>query len=63
MRSVQASLDAMAQGDLTRSPEVRSDDELGRMAAALDSAQGSLREVMATVVGSADAVAASSEEL
>ena len=33
------------------------------MAASLDSAQATLREVMATVVGSADAVAASSEEL
>ena len=39
------------------------EDFVARMAAALESAQRSLREVMSTVVGAADAVAASSEEL
>ena len=63
VRSVQASVDAMAAGDLTVLPEVRDRDEVGRMAAALDAAQGSLRSVMSSVVASADAVAASSEEL
>jgi methyl-accepting chemotaxis protein len=61
--SVQRSLEALATGDLTLVADVRSDDELGRMAAALRSAQENLREVLATVVSSADAVAASSEEL
>src|SRR3954464_10027994 len=61
--SVQRSLEALATGDLTLVPEVSSADELGRMATALGAAQASLREVMATVVSSADAVAASSEEL
>ncbi|MFW3170368.1 methyl-accepting chemotaxis protein [Geodermatophilus sp. CPCC 206100] len=63
VRSVQASIEALAEGDLTVAPEVRSQDELGRMAQSLAGAQESLRGVMATVVASADAVAASSEEL
>jgi methyl-accepting chemotaxis protein len=54
---------AMAEGDLTRTSGVDQNDEVGRMAAALDSAQGNLRELMASIVASADAVAASSEEL
>jgi methyl-accepting chemotaxis protein len=63
VRSVQRSAEAMAAGDLTVSTGVTSQDELGQMAAALDSAQVSLREVLSSVVSSADAVAASSEEL
>jgi methyl-accepting chemotaxis protein len=63
VRSVQASLEAMAQGDLTVEPDARDRDELGRMAGALTDAQATLREVMASVGASADAVAASSEEL
>ena len=63
VRAVQRSAEAMADGDLTVPTGVESDDELGRMAAALDSAQGALRDVLASVVASADAVAASSEEL
>ncbi|CCG05744.1 methyl-accepting chemotaxis protein [Blastococcus saxobsidens] len=63
VRSVQASVDALAKGDLTVRPEVSSDDELGRMAQSLASAQDSLRTVLGSVAESADAVAASSEEL
>jgi len=63
VRSVQKSVDALAQGDLTVTPEVRSGDELGRMAASLAAAQTSLRSVLGSVAASADAVAASSEEL
>jgi methyl-accepting chemotaxis protein len=63
VRSVQQSVEALADGDLTVTPEVRSGDELGRMASSLAEAQVSLRAVLSSVVGSADAVAASSEEL
>ncbi|MGY1639495.1 HAMP domain-containing protein, partial [Geodermatophilus sp. SYSU D00742] len=63
VRSVQASVEALARGDLTVAPEVTGRDELGRMAEALGTAQESLREVLSSVASSADAVAASSEEL
>ncbi|RZU33725.1 methyl-accepting chemotaxis protein [Blastococcus saxobsidens] len=63
VRSVQKSVDALAAGDLTVTPDVRSGDELGRMAASLGAAQENLRTVLSQVAGSADAVAASSEEL
>jgi methyl-accepting chemotaxis protein len=60
---VQASLAALATGDLTVATGVTAKDELGQMAASLDSAQTALREVLAAMAASADAVAASSEEL
>jgi methyl-accepting chemotaxis protein len=63
VRSVQTSVEALAAGDLTVAPEVRGQDELGRMAGALSEAQESLRGVLSSVASSADAVAASSEEL
>ncbi|MGY1856129.1 methyl-accepting chemotaxis protein [Modestobacter sp. SYSU DS0290] len=63
VRSVQSSVEAMAAGDLTRTPQVRDLDEIGRMATALVAAQQNLCSVLASVAGSADAVAASSEEL
>jgi methyl-accepting chemotaxis protein len=63
IRSVQSSMEALAAGDLTVAPEIRSADEVGRMASSLADAQQALRNLMASVVGSADAVAASSEEL
>ena len=62
-RKVQDVTDALAKGDLTRSSGLTTKDELGRMGQALDAAVTDLRAVMASVVGSADAVAASSEEL
>jgi methyl-accepting chemotaxis protein len=60
---VKASLEALAAGDLTVATGIRSMDEVGQMAASLDAAQLSLREVLAGVASSAHAVAASSEEL
>jgi methyl-accepting chemotaxis protein len=63
IRDVQASLEALAERDLTRTTDVSAKDEIGRMAAALDRAQRNFRQVMAQVVGSADAVAASAEQL
>jgi methyl-accepting chemotaxis protein len=63
VRRVQGVAEALAQGDLTRSAGLTTHDELGRMGAALDAAVVELRTVMSSVVSSADAVAASSEEL
>ncbi|MGY1744707.1 methyl-accepting chemotaxis protein [Blastococcus sp. SYSU D00695] len=61
--SVQSVAEGIAAGDLTRTTGIDQQDELGRTAAALDAAQVELRSVMASVVTSADAVAASSQEL
>jgi methyl-accepting chemotaxis protein len=63
VRSVQASVEAMATGDLTVVPQVGDQDEIGRMAASLAAAQENLRSVMSSVVASSDAVAAASEQL
>ena len=63
VNQVKDALDALATGDLTVATGVTSRDEVGQMAASLDAAQVSLREVLAGVAANADAVAASSEEL
>ena len=63
LSSVQVALEAMARRDLTASVGVDSTDEVGRMAKALETAQQNFREVIASVVASAESVAASSEEL
>ena len=63
VRRVTASLEALAAGDLRGSTGVVSRDEVGRMAASLDVALVSLRSMMASVTGSADAVASSSAQL
>ena len=60
---VSSVLERLAAGDLTAEAGVDQRDEVGRMAASLGKAQVSLRSVMSSVVASADAVAASSEEL
>ncbi|MCF6510138.1 methyl-accepting chemotaxis protein, partial [Blastococcus sp. MG754426] len=54
---------ALAAGDLTRTTGVQRSDEVGRAALAIDAAVAELRTVLGTVASSADAVAASSEEL
>src|SRR5688572_30428709 len=60
---VQEVAESLAVGDLTRTSGLASRDELGRMGAALDTAVESMREVLGSMAASADAVAASSEEL
>jgi methyl-accepting chemotaxis protein len=62
-RKVQDVTDGLAKGDLTLSSGLTTKDELGRMGQALDAAVADLRGVLSSVVSSADAVAASSEEL
>ena len=63
LRRVKASLDAAGRGDLTVDSGVSRGDEVGEMAASVAAMQRNLRGVLASVVESADAVAASSEEL
>ena len=63
MRGVQKSLDALADGDLTVAVEVTSHDEIGRMAASLNTARESLRSTLAGVLETSQTVAAAAEEL
>jgi methyl-accepting chemotaxis protein len=60
---VQAMAEALAVGDLTVTSGLQTQDELGRMGQALDTAVANMRTVLGSVAASADAVAASSEEL
>jgi methyl-accepting chemotaxis protein len=61
--AVKRSVDALATGDLTVVPDVKSHDELGEMAGAMAGALGRLRTLMAEVVQTAQSVASSAEEL
>ncbi len=63
LRSVQRSLEAMADNDLTLAADVSSTDEIGQMAAALGTAQHELRQTIAHVVATSEAVAGAAEEL
>jgi len=62
-RRVKDVVDGLAEGDLTRTSGLTTQDELGLMGHSLDVAVGGLRAVMSSVVASSDAVAAASEEL
>ncbi|WP_127783047.1 methyl-accepting chemotaxis protein [Rhodococcus sp. X156] len=63
LRRVQRALEAMSRRDLTVGSNVEADDEIGRMAKALEQAQVNFREVIGSVVGSADQVSTSAERL
>ncbi|WP_243057887.1 methyl-accepting chemotaxis protein [Nocardioides sp. SR21] len=60
---VKSVAESLADGDLTRSADLDSRDEVGRLGDALDEATAKLRGLIGTVMGSSDAVAAASEEL
>ena len=60
---VRRSVEALSEGDLTQPCGLRTQDELGRMGAALDGALANLRGVLGAVAGSVEQVAASSVEL
>ncbi|MBO9556182.1 methyl-accepting chemotaxis protein, partial [Cellulomonas sp.] len=61
--ALQVAVDALARGDLTVRAEVRSSDELGQMAASLNTAQEAVGATLSGVVRAAAAVAVSSESL
>ncbi|GII26471.1 methyl-accepting chemotaxis protein [Planosporangium mesophilum] len=63
VRKVSTVVDRIADGDLTHSAEVNSEDELGQMARGLDAATERLREMVGAVANSAQTLAGSSEEL
>jgi methyl-accepting chemotaxis protein len=63
LRRVQDVLSRLAAGDLTGDPQVTSRDEVGAMAAALVSANASLRETVGMVVGSAYTLDEAAERL
>jgi len=63
VRAVQDGLERVAAGGLSVRLSVQGDDEIGRMATALDTAAGTMAATVEEIVSSADAVAASSEEL
>jgi methyl-accepting chemotaxis protein len=54
---------ALAEGDLTQRLEVRTHDEVGRMAHSMNTAVAAIAEVMATFRGAIDALTAASERV
>ena len=63
LRRVSAAIDAVAAGNLTATAGVRSRDEVGAMAAALDVANARTRGAIGAVAHTAETLASSSEEL
>ncbi|OJF11232.1 methyl-accepting chemotaxis protein [Couchioplanes caeruleus] len=63
LRGTSAALDAVATGDLTHPAEVRSSDELGRMAAAVNEARDGIRRTVETLAAGSRTLGDSSQRL
>ncbi|WP_345713615.1 methyl-accepting chemotaxis protein, partial [Kineococcus glutinatus] len=63
LRQVQDALRGLADGDLTQQVPVTSRDELGQMAQAVNDATTGIRRMVSSLVGSAQTIAGSSEQL
>ena len=63
LRTVAAVLTGLAAGDLTGRAQISSRDEVGQMAAALDTATASLQTTVQTLAGNASTLAAAAEEM
>jgi methyl-accepting chemotaxis protein len=63
LKKVQAVCDALAQNDLTRTSNLTSGDEPGRMGRALDAAIANLRRTVATIEENASSLARASEQM
>ncbi|MGY1640245.1 methyl-accepting chemotaxis protein [Geodermatophilus sp. SYSU D00703] len=63
LRRVEAVLLGLADGDLRGSAGVTSRDEVGRMAAALETSMGNVRAVLATIGDTSTTLASATEEL
>ncbi|MBT0767548.1 methyl-accepting chemotaxis protein [Kineosporia sp. J2-2] len=63
VRRLQESLHALAEGDLTRSTDVHSRDEIGDMASALNDATVSLRQAMVQISGTSGTLSDSARNL
>mgnify|MGYP000967467783 FL=1 len=60
---VQQVIEAVAHGDLTKEARVRSEDEVGRVAQALNATISSVREAMGLVSSTTDELATTSQEM
>jgi methyl-accepting chemotaxis protein len=63
LHAVETALEALAEGDLTRVAEVRTRDELGRMAAAVNRAGAAIRQTVTTLSDGARTLGDSSRQL
>ncbi len=61
--AIQAAVEALSQGDLTRIPEVPTRDELGRIAAALAQTNRNLREMVGSISSVIERMASGSTQL
>jgi methyl-accepting chemotaxis protein len=63
LRRVQAVCEALATGDLTATADLTSNDEVGKMAQALNTASLNIREMVASIDSSADSLAGAAENM